>query len=105
MTGIYLYNISNVQFPVLLIAASWFDLQAEEGIKDEKVEEENVPCITAGENSELAACYLCHDQFEQFYNEKDEEWQLRNCIEKDKRLYHPMCYDDMVVSLIFYRCV
>jgi len=53
----------------------------------------------------LAACYLCHDQFEQFYNEKDEEWQLRNCVEKDKRLYHPMCYEDMVVSLVFFRRV
>ncbi|VVC32299.1 RNA polymerase II-binding domain,ENTH/VHS,Subunit of cleavage factor IA Pcf11,CID [Cinara cedri] len=78
-------------------AASWFDLQAEQGTKeDEQVEEENIPCIPAGENSELAACYLCHDQFEQFYNEKDEEWQLKNCIEKDKHLYHPMCHDDMI---------
>lgn len=82
-----------------ILAASWFDIQAEQGAKeDEKLEEENVPCIPAGENSELAACYLCHDQFEQFYNEKDEEWQLKNCIEKDKRLYHPMCHDDMIVS-------
>ncbi|XP_050545811.1 uncharacterized protein LOC126908031 isoform X2 [Daktulosphaira vitifoliae] len=78
-------------------AASWFELQSEEGVKEEEQqEEENVPCFPAGENSELAACYLCHDQFEQFYSEKDEEWQLRNCIEKDKRLYHPMCYDDMI---------
>lgn len=83
----------------LLLAASWFDLQAEHGTKeDEQIEDENVPCVPAGENSELAACYLCHDQFEQFYHEKDEEWQLRNCVEKDKRLYHPMCYDDMIVS-------
>lgn len=79
-------------------AASWFDLQAEQGSKnDEQVEEENVPCISARKDNVLAACYLCHDQFEQFYHEKDEEWQLRNCIEKDKRLYHPMCYDDMIV--------
>ncbi|XP_050433874.1 uncharacterized protein LOC126841432 isoform X2 [Adelges cooleyi] len=78
-------------------AASWFDLQAEQGVKEEeKDEEDNVPCVPAGENSELAACYLCHDQFEQFYSEKDEEWQLRNCIDKDKHLYHPMCYNDMI---------
>lgn len=87
---------------VKLLAASWFDIQAELGAKeDEPEEEENIPCVPAGANSELAACYLCHDQFEQFYSEKDEEWQLKNCVDKDKRLYHPMCYSDMIVSCTY----
>jgi hypothetical protein len=42
---------------------------------------------------------VCHDKFEQFYNEEREEWHLRAAIRIDGKTYHPLCYDDYKVSI------
>lgn len=42
---------------------------------------------------------MCHDKFEQFYNEEREEWHLRAAIRIDGKTYHPLCYDDYKVSI------
>jgi pre-mRNA cleavage complex 2 protein Pcf11 len=46
-------------------------------------------------------CDMCHDGFEQFFNEETEEWHLRNAIKIDEKVYHPICYEDFKVSLKF----
>lgn len=43
-------------------------------------------------------CDMCHDGFEQFFNEETEEWHLRNAIKIDEKVYHPICYEDFKVS-------
>jgi len=42
---------------------------------------------------------VCHDKFEQFYNEEREEWHLRAAVRIDGKTYHPLCYDDYKVSI------
>lgn len=44
-------------------------------------------------------CDMCHDEFEQYYNEENEEWHLRNAIKVDEKCYHPICYEDYKASL------
>ncbi|XP_065206931.1 uncharacterized protein LOC135836194 isoform X2 [Planococcus citri] len=70
---------------------SWFDNHPVTEYTEEVLED--VPCIPAGSNQN-AACELCRDRFEQFYNDESDEWQLRNAIKVDELIYHPMCYSD-----------
>lgn len=43
------------------------------------------------------ACDMCHEKFEQFYNEEHEEWYLRCAIRVTDKIYHPLCYEDYKV--------
>ena len=39
-------------------------------------------------------CEICCDPFEQFYDDDEEEWHLRDAMRVDDRVYHPACYED-----------
>ncbi|KAG4070339.1 hypothetical protein HA402_006481 [Bradysia odoriphaga] len=56
--------------------------------------ESPVPSCVAGPDDVDKTCDMCHDQFETFYNEENEEWHLRNAIRVDDRTYHPICFED-----------
>lgn len=53
----------------------------------------------AGSDDVNRCCDMCHDQFEQFFNEETEEWHLRSAIKIDDRFFHPICYEDYKVIL------
>lgn len=78
------------------IGQSWFDSHPATEYTEEIIEE--VPCVSAGQDSEASVCELCRDKFEQFYNEDIDEWQLRNAIRVDEKIYHPICYQDYKVG-------
>lgn len=78
------------------IGQSWFDSHPATEYTEEIIEE--VPCVSAGQDSEASVCELCRDKFEQFYNEDIDEWQLRNAIRLDEKIYHPICYQDYKVG-------
>jgi len=82
-----------------ILAQSWFETQQSEAGRPEEIEPEEVESVPAGDCPEGAFCQLCHDKFEQFYNEEKEEWHLRHAIVVDDKLYHPVCYKDFKVSL------
>ena len=42
---------------------------------------------------------MCHDRFDQFYNEESEEWHLKNAVRIEDKIFHPLCYDDFKASL------
>lgn len=58
----------------------------------------SVPSCPAGPDDLSRRCDMCHDQFEQFYNEETEEWHLRLALKIDDKFYHPICYEDYKVS-------
>lgn len=39
-------------------------------------------------------CVICKDPFEQFYDDDEEEWHLRDAIRIENKTYHPVCYED-----------
>jgi len=53
----------------------------------------------AGAEDVNRSCDMCHDQFEQFFNEETEEWHLRSAIKIDDKFFHPICYEDYKVSV------
>ncbi|XP_055614328.1 pre-mRNA cleavage complex 2 protein Pcf11-like isoform X2 [Uranotaenia lowii] len=57
------------------------------------------PSCPAGSDEVEKRCHMCHDEFEQFYNEETEEWHLRNAIRVEDDIYHPLCYEDYKASL------
>lgn len=44
-------------------------------------------------------CEMCHDKFDQFFNEESEEWNLRNAIKVEDKIFHPICYADYKVII------
>lgn len=52
----------------------------------------------AGHDDLNRCCEVCHDTFEQFFNEETEEWHLRAAMKMDDKFYHPVCYEDHKVS-------
>ncbi|XP_055704060.1 uncharacterized protein LOC129802348 isoform X2 [Phlebotomus papatasi] len=58
-----------------------------------------VPSCLALPDDSNRICDVCHDPFEQFYNEETEEWHLRPAIRVEDRTYHPLCYADYQASL------
>ncbi|XP_067628400.1 pre-mRNA cleavage complex 2 protein Pcf11 isoform X2 [Eurosta solidaginis] len=46
------------------------------------------------------ACDMCHEKFDQFYNEETEDWHLRNATRVEDKIYHPLCYEDYKASLL-----
>lgn len=39
-------------------------------------------------------CDICHEPFEQYWDEDLEEWHLRDAIRVNNKTYHPICYED-----------
>lgn len=46
------------------------------------------------------SCEVCHDPFEQFYNEETEEWHLRPAVKFEEKTYHPLCLKDYQVLFL-----
>ncbi|XP_062128214.1 uncharacterized protein LOC133840419 isoform X4 [Drosophila sulfurigaster albostrigata] len=58
-----------------------------------------MPSCAAGTDDVDRCCDMCHEKFEQFYNEELEEWHLRSAIRVEDKIYHPLCYEDYKSSL------
>ncbi|KAK3923779.1 Pre-mRNA cleavage complex 2 protein Pcf11 [Frankliniella fusca] len=80
-------------------AQNWFDTQQTEAAKFEEIEEEEIQSVPSKDFPEGTICELCHDKFDQFYNEDKEEWHLKDCLVADGLPYHPFCYKDYRVSV------
>lgn len=81
---------------------NWFESQQQqqqiEGTNEENDEEIEIPSVPADSNQN-DRCEVCHDKFDQFYNEEKEEWHLRMAIRVEDKTYHPLCYEDHQSSL------
>lgn len=88
---------------IFFTAQSWFESQVGQSSINAEAEEpaKEIPSVAAAEFGEDAACEICRDKFEQFYNEEREEWHLRQAIKVDNKLYHPICHQDYRVSIHF----
>ena len=53
----------------------------------------------------IQVCEICRDPFEQFYDDDEEEWHLRDAVRIDGRTYHPVCYEDYKEVCVFHICV
>lgn len=81
---------------------NWFETQQSE---DGALEEGHVhgevamPSCPAGPIEGEKICEVCHEAFDQFYNEETEEWHLRPAVRVEEHIYHPICYEDYKMSL------
>ncbi|XP_022086204.1 uncharacterized protein LOC110976864 isoform X1 [Acanthaster planci] len=60
-----------------------------------RTDKDGVHCVAvdAGvEGDEM--CSLCHEPFEQFFDEDEEVWKLKDAVRFNRRTYHPGCYED-----------
>ncbi|KAM3958316.1 uncharacterized protein ACR2FA_007640 [Aphomia sociella] len=73
---------------------NWFETSGAAG--PEAAEE--APSVAAGALGDHH-CALCGDTFQQFYNEDEEEWHLRNSVRHEDNNYHPLCCEDYKASL------
>lgn len=84
---------------ICIAAQPWFEMQENAGMTG--ATEESPPAelvsVRAADYPEEAACNICQDKFESFYNEEKEEWQLRNALDVEGKLAHPLCIEDQKV--------
>jgi pre-mRNA cleavage complex 2 protein Pcf11 len=59
---------------------------------------DNVISCPASSDDVNKCCDMCHDAFEQFFNEETEDWHLRSCIKVEDKCFHPICYEDYKVN-------
>ncbi|XP_053168702.1 pre-mRNA cleavage complex 2 protein Pcf11 [Hemicordylus capensis] len=64
-------------------------LKTQEAAKEKEFQ--SVPAGPAGVDE---SCEICQEQFEQYWDEEEEEWHLKNAICVDGKIYHPSCYED-----------
>ncbi|NXA37204.1 PCF11 protein, partial [Eudromia elegans] len=64
-------------------------LKTQEAAKEKEFQ--SVPAGPAGADE---SCEICQEQFEQYWDEEEEEWHLKNAIRVDEKIYHPSCYED-----------
>lgn len=58
-----------------------------------------VPTAPASKDDDKNICSVCHESFEKFWAEEEEEWRLRNArLYEDQRVYHPLCLKDYATS-------
>lgn len=60
---------------------------------------EDFPCIPSHDYPLGVHCELCHEKFEEFFNEDDDEWQYKDCIRNEGLTFHPFCFKDFQVSV------
>lgn len=60
------------------------------------INEGEVPSAPLFREDEKNICSVCHETFEKFWAEEDEEWRLKNASLYDERVYHPLCLKDML---------
>ncbi|KQS62595.1 uncharacterized protein LOC6549106 isoform X5 [Drosophila erecta] len=74
-------------------------IEALEEVSQQRSLDSPVPTCAAGTDDVDHSCDMCHEKFEQFYNEELEEWHLRSAIRVEDKIYHPLCYEDYKASL------
>ncbi|KAH8297241.1 hypothetical protein KR044_008570 [Drosophila immigrans] len=72
---------------------------AADDVSQQRSMDSPMPSCAAGTDDVDRCCDMCHEKFEQFYNEELEEWHLRSAIRVEEKIYHPLCYEDYKSSL------
>ncbi|ALC41827.1 Pcf11 [Drosophila busckii] len=72
---------------------------AHDDLSQQRSMDSPIPSCAAGTDDVDRCCDMCHEKFEQFYNEELEEWHLRSAMRVDDKFYHPLCYEDYKSSL------
>lgn len=72
---------------------------ANDDVSQQRSVDSPMPSCPAGADDLDRSCDVCHEKFEQFYNEELEEWHLRSAIRVEEKIYHPLCYEDYKSSL------
>ncbi|XP_065586016.1 pre-mRNA cleavage complex 2 protein Pcf11 isoform X1 [Cyrtonyx montezumae] len=73
----------------------FFEKAHEEVLKtQEAAKEKEFQSVPAGPAGAVERCEICREQFEQYWDEEEEEWHLKNAIRRHEKIYHPSCYED-----------
>ncbi|KAL3076277.1 hypothetical protein niasHS_013548 [Heterodera schachtii] len=58
---------------------------------------------TAGTNRDAPSeiveskeCQVCHEQFEEYWDEEEDVWRLRHCLLSDGKAFHIFCKEDVI---------
>ncbi|XP_016845564.2 uncharacterized protein LOC100121739 isoform X3 [Nasonia vitripennis] len=85
-------------------AQSWFETEKQTAETDGAATEDNAadaqqPSVPTASDDD-GFCQVCHEAFEQFYNEEKEEWHLRPAVSFEEKNYHPLCLEDHKEKLL-----
>ena len=89
-------------FVFFCLAQNWFETEKqtaeiEGATADASPLKTQQPSVPTGSDEE-ACCVMCHEAFEQFYNNEKDEWHLYPTVNFEDKNYHPLCLEDHKVS-------
>ncbi|XP_026284259.1 uncharacterized protein LOC113210459 isoform X1 [Frankliniella occidentalis] len=58
------------------------------------IQEEPTSSVPSQDFPYGTVCEVCRDKFEEFFNEEQDEWHLKDCICHEGLIYHPVCLKD-----------
>lgn len=70
----------------------------------EAAKEKEFQSVVAGPAGSDEICDICEEQFEQYWDEEEEEWHLKNAMRVNDKIYHPSCYEDYKNTSSFSDC-
>ncbi|KAM6986999.1 pre-mRNA cleavage complex 2 protein Pcf11 [Aplochiton taeniatus] len=60
----------------------------------EAAKEKEFQSVKAAADVVDESCEICQEPFENYWEEEEEEWHLKNAIRVDGATYHPSCFED-----------
>jgi hypothetical protein len=73
---------------------SFFQKQKVDSANKKLNQQTSLPTCAAPRGHDTKKCNVCLDPFEEFYDDDEDEWRLRNAICVEDQFYHPVCYED-----------
>ncbi|XP_040282333.1 pre-mRNA cleavage complex 2 protein Pcf11 [Bufo bufo] len=70
----------------------------------EAAKEKEFQSVQAGPAGADEICDICKEQFEQYWDEEEEEWHLKNAMRVNEKIFHPSCYEDYKNTSSFLDC-
>lgn len=70
----------------------------------EAAKEKEFQSVQAGPAGADEICDICKEQFEQYWDEEEEEWHLKNAMRVSEKIFHPSCYEDYKNTSSFLDC-
>jgi len=55
---------------------------------------ENTTSDIPAEDTEMKECQVCNEAFEQYWDDEDDIWKLRDCVIQNEKAYHRACLTD-----------
>lgn len=81
----------------IIIASVFFENEPDAKAKSQEEDDDlptEIPSVRLSGEKETP-CEVCHESFEKYWDEDEEEWMLKNAVFVDGKFFHFTCYREL----------